>query len=661
MSVVAVPDSGVDVVDLEITREPLLWPRAVVGGLAVLSFVLSLMVAALLFPYQSVNNDEAVYVFQANAMLRGELTLPAESHSDFFRPWMSGEHDGRQVMVFQPVLPATLALSERLFGTMRIAPALIAAGCVLLIAAFTREAIGGEWTAVAAAALFAFSPLVVIQSAVYLGYLYAVLLELAALLLVLRGRRRGSAAHLVGAGATIGLLFFLRPFDAILLAVALGVYFAVRDRRDLRRARWAIGWGTIGALPLLAICLGYNALVTGSPLRFPLWTIGGSNQFGFGTRNIVADAPAMDIPFRRSVWAMRGNLSAFWHWYTGGVVALMLAGYGLWRLRRHPVTVLLVAIAVVVPVGYLFYWGNVLIIFGRIFLGPHYYLALLIPVTVLVAHGLVSLGQRRRSVAYLVVATLLVITATEFPDIIRHNHRASEIARAEHQVLRQTVTEPAVVLLPRSRDGAYVMHPRGSMMNRPDLTGGVLFAVDLSERNIELFERFPDRGIYRLQQSEGSTTGSPFRPTVRRLQPRNLDGPAKAFVKGLNTTGASVAHLYATLGPRRINCVIDRQSITGRAYQQELAVTAESVTLDCPDGPQRLARSDPSATLAIGIAFGPDDDIATAQLYEYRYWSRGHGTQLTVIEPAEQWRRDPSAGQRWRVTDNNPTIELTLT
>jgi 4-amino-4-deoxy-L-arabinose transferase-like glycosyltransferase len=634
--------------------------RGVVGALAALSFVLSLTVAELLFPYQSVNNDEAVYVFQAETMLQGELTLPADTHRDFFRPWMSAEDDGRQVMVFQPVLPATLALSERLFGSMRIAMAMIAAGCVVLVAAFTREAIGSEPSAVAAAALFAVSPLAVIQSAVYLGYLYAVLLELATLLLVLRGRRLNSAVRLAGAGATMGLLFFLRPFDAILFASALGVYFLARDHRDLRRAGRSIGWGTVGALPLLALCAGYNAVVTGSPLRFPLWAIGGRNEFGFGSRNIVTDAPAMEITLRRSVWALRGNLAALLQWYTGGIVALVLAGYGLWRLRRHSVTALLVAIGIVVPLGYLFYWGNVLIIFGRDFLGPHYYLALLIPISVFVAHGLVALATKHRRMAYFAVAAMVVVTAFEFPAIVRANHRASEVARAEHRVIRENVTEPAVVLLPRSRDGAYILHPRGSMMNRPDLRGRVLYAVDRSEHNMELFERFPDRSIYRLQQSEGDTPNSPFRPNVRRLRRRDLNRPAYASVVAQNTTGAPVTQLYATLGPRRVNCLIDRHSVTGRSYKSEVTVTADTVTVSCPDGPQQLDRLDPRATLAIGIGFGFDDDITDAQLYEYRYWSRSQGTELSIIEPAEQWRRDPNT-QRWRVTHNNPTIEVTLT
>ena len=87
---------------------------------------------------------------------------------DFFTPWLTGEHDGRLVFGFQPVFPATLALSKLLFGTMRVAPALIASSCVILVAALTREAVGSERSAVFSAALFALSPLVVIQSGLYL-------------------------------------------------------------------------------------------------------------------------------------------------------------------------------------------------------------------------------------------------------------------------------------------------------------------------------------------------------------------------------------------------------------------------------------------------------------------------------------------------------------
>jgi hypothetical protein len=392
-----------------------------------------------------------------------------------------------------------------------------------------------------------------------------------------------------------------------------------------------------------------------------LWAVGGRNEFGFGSRNIVDGAPAMDITFRRSLWALRGNLSAFPQWYSGGVVAIALATYGAWRLRRRPVTVLLAAILVVVPLGYLFYWGNVLIIFGRNFLGPHYYLALLIPASVLTAHGLASLANSRRALLYFGAAAVVVVTAAEFPSAIGANADATEIARAEHRVIDQTVAGPAVVLLPRSRDGAYVLHPRGSMMNKPDLSDQVLYAADRSEHNIELFDRYPDRTIYRLQQSEGPTAGSPLRPNVRRLQPRHLTESDTATIQARNTTGAPVAQLYTTLGSQRIHCVIDRHSHTDQIYQHQVELSAEKITLHCPDGPHSVSRTDTVTTMAVGVAFGADENIAQAQLYELRFWSRTDNTRLTLVEPAEQWRLDPRATEHWRVTDNNPTVTLTLT
>ena len=636
------------------------WPAlSVIIGLAVFAFVMSFVVAAALFPHQSVNNDEAVYVFQAKTMLHGHLTLPAQDLQDFFRPWMSGEHNGRQVMVFQPVFPATLAASEWLFGTMRVAPAAIAAGCVLLVAVFTRETLRDERTAVAAAALLALSPFVIIQSGMYLEYLYAVLLELATLILVLRGRRRQSTRHLIGAGAALGLLFFMRPLDAILIGAALAVYVALDDRHDARRAGRTVGWGAVGALPFVVMCFAYNRMVTGSALRFPLWIIGGSNEFGFGKRYIVNGAPVMNISFGKALEALRVNLRAFPHWNTGGLVALPLVLYGLWKLRRHRITVLLVAIAVIVPLGYLFYWGNVLIMYGRKFFGPHYYMSLLIPASVVVGHALVQLFDHRRKAVYLTCAALITATAIEVPDKVDHNQRATNIAIDEDNLLRETVTDRAIVLLPRSRDGMYVLHPRGWLMNRPDLKGRVLYAVDRSEQNVELFDRYPDRSVYRLQQTEGSTTGSPFRPNVRRLNRRDV-GPTTATVTAMNGTGAAVTILYANLGLNHIECVVDRASVIGKTYSETVRVEPDAVTLQCPDGQPRLARTDPRATLSIGIGIGPNDDIGQAQLHEYRYWCLSHGNKLSVIDPPEQWRRDSAPSSRWRVTDGNPSIAVTL-
>ncbi len=114
-------------------------PMSIVIVLAIVSFVLSLVVAHRVFPLLSANNDEAVYLFQARVFRSGHLTLPADGYRDYFRPWMSSEHDQKLVLVFQPVFPALLALSDLIFGSMRVALGAIAAGSVLLMYALGRE------------------------------------------------------------------------------------------------------------------------------------------------------------------------------------------------------------------------------------------------------------------------------------------------------------------------------------------------------------------------------------------------------------------------------------------------------------------------------------------------------------------------------------------
>lgn len=635
--------------------------KVTVGALAVATFVVSLVVGTALFPHQSVNNDEAVYVYQAKMMRDGHLTVPAEPHRDFFRPWMSGEHDGRMVLVFQPVFPATLALSDLVFGTMRVAPAAIAAAAVVLIALFTYEVLGKQRTAVIAAALMALSPFAFMHGGLYLEYLYSVVLQLATLLLVLRGRRTRSTLRLVAAGATMGLLFFMRPADALLLSLALGVYVVVADRREPARALRTAGFGAIGALPFVAACFGYNAYVTGHALRFPLWVIGGNNGFGFGQRHIVAGAPTVDITFRTALHAMRVNLMSFPAWLAGGVVAVALALYGLWRLRHRQIAVLLAAVAIIVPVGYLFYWGNVLILYGRRYFGPHYYLALLIPAVVLAAHGLVQLYDERRRAAYAAGAAMLVATAWSMPDKVRLNDRATQVAEREDAAIRRTVTDKAIVILPASKDGAYVLHPRGWLQNPPDLNARVLYAADRDGNNVDLFTRFPDRSIYRLQEGEGSTRNSPHRPSVRRLNLREVDeGSFRAKVRATNQTGKRVAMLYASRAYDRVECVLDERSTAGAHYSASATFDASGIAIPCPGGTKTLPLPQGASTVAIGIAIGPDADIQNADLNEYRFWMRAEGGRASVVTPAEQWRRDPQPSKTWCVTDGNPSITLTL-
>jgi len=110
---------------------------------------------------------------------QGDVTLSDSAHGDAFRPWMSGRvGEDRLVLVQQPTLPALMALSEALFGTMRLALAAIAAAAVVSVYALTNALLRDLRIAVVAAACFVLSPLVMVQSAMFVSYVLAVSLAI---------------------------------------------------------------------------------------------------------------------------------------------------------------------------------------------------------------------------------------------------------------------------------------------------------------------------------------------------------------------------------------------------------------------------------------------------------------------------------------------------
>lgn len=633
--------------------------RMLVGGLALVSFALSLVLAAWLFPHLSANNDEAVYVFQAKTLETGSPTLPAAPHADFFRPWMSGPQGDRQVLVFPPVFPATLALADLVFGTMRVVPGLISAGCVVLVFAFVRATLRDDRVAVIAAAVMALSPLTLVHSAMYLEYLYAVLLELAVLVLVVRSAWGHTTRRLVGAGLVHGVLFFMRPFDAVLLGLVVVTMAVVpRPTRAIEAARTVLTVG-VAALPGVLACLLYNHYVTGHFLRFPLWAIGGDNSLGFGKKSIASGAPVIDFGFRDAWIAFRQNVRAFPHWIAGGVLSVPVGAYGIWRLRRDRVLAPLVAITVLYPIGYLAYWGNVLIVFGRRAIGPHYYLALLVPACVAVAVGIDALARRGRAVLATGVVLLVAATAIELPDKIDRNHEHTDRSRAEDDAIHAAVDgTDSVVVLPITNDGPYVLHPRGWLMNEPDLSGPVLYAADRQGANVELFDRFPTRAIWRFQSAQAPD--GTFRPDMAQLRRLALDTARDVPVRLRNVAGRPVVVVHVAVAARTESCVLDRTSTTDRTYDLRATLSPTEVAVPCADRVLRVPLDDGEGTVAIGAAFGPNDDTGFSDVHEYRIWYRRDAGTTSVVAPAEPWRRDPAPTPRWRVTIDDPTIALSL-
>lgn len=618
--------------------------RLALAALVLLACGVSWLVSTQLFPNFSANHDEPVYVFQARMLLDGQVTLPVTPLSKFFRPWMSGVIDDELVMVFPPVLPALLALGELFTGSMRGTLVVLAGITPLLTYALARELTSNRWTGVTAAALMAICPMFVIHSGMFLSYLLAMNLEMAAAFLLLRGLRRKNLAWFGAAGATLGLLFFARPFDAFLAGTPLLLATAFALRGQVRALAARLGVLAVAGLPFLAASLAYNHRLSGSWFKLPLEAIGGDDRPGFGMRHLAAGSPEVSYHFTRAVEATVVNVASLALWVPGSVLLFALAAYGLFRYRSRVEAWAIAAFLPLFPLGYLFYWGNLLIVRGRKSIGPHYYLGVLIPLVIFGAAGLVALTRRSRVVG--VVASVLVVAsaAALLVPPVRLNQEYVALHNREAALVEDAQLSEAVVFVPSEPpDGAWLMHPRPSFMNDPELDGSVLFAVDHKGDNFQLVDRYPERTFYRQipRHRPGDALGQPT-PTLKQLDPR----AAKRFevrVKLTNPNDVPVVTAYATDGQRSRRFVLDRSSRKGATYEAIWEVTVNGVEPRGFSEPPFVASlSGPlgAGQLAFGVTFSATTDPLSSPAVEERYWyrARHEDGEVDMMLPGEKWQ-----------------------
>ncbi|MGQ3328602.1 ArnT family glycosyltransferase [Halorubrum sp. FL23] len=398
--------------------------------LAVAVGVLTFGIAATVFARHSVNHDEGVYLMQAALLLSGQLEIHAGELADAVHPWFFIEDGGRLYPKYNPVPAAMYAVSMWLFGEPRVTLAVVAAGNAALVY-LLGATVFDRRVGLAAAALFAASPMALVTSSVFLPYAPTTFLNLVFAVAYLRSVRDRSVAFAGLAGVAIGLAFFARPYTAVLFAAPfilhalVRVAVAVRDAGGpplplpdpVRRHGLTALFGTL----FVGVTLAYNFRMTGSPLTFPYEAFAPMDGPGFGERRILGHTEEYTPEL-----ALRSNGYALWYLATRWVVAgplgtlLALAGGGAaaqrWlsgrpalgasdgsdesdrndadarAMRRFERTagLLLAGVVVAVVLGNLFFWGtnNLLATFsdptdGLVAgFGPFYHFDLLVPLSV---------------------------------------------------------------------------------------------------------------------------------------------------------------------------------------------------------------------------------------------------------------------------------------
>jgi hypothetical protein len=635
--------------------------RGYATGLALLALVAgaaAVLTNAWLFPLYSLNRDDSVYVAMARLIEHGQVTLSAADH-EAFRPWASAVVGDRIVLKYTPPWPAVLAAGDLATGTPRAGLAMTAAATAVLTALLTTEVTRSRGTGLVGGALLVTSPIFLVQSGTYLPYVFELACGLAFAYLLLTGVRRRSTARVVLAGVVIGVAAWARPFDALLLALPFAAYTVLVARRS---AGWAFLRLVLGGLPLLAAMLAYDAVVLGDPFRLPYTVTGSSDGFGFGRRGVFPEH-TIDFAPADGVTGMLTNLRWVPSWTAGGVVLVALAVLGLLR-TRGAARWAVVALAVVVPLGYLAFWGPYAMSTfwpGVEYFGPFYLLPVLVPLVVLGAAGLVALGRAARAGVrraarpglVVVLAAMVLLTALAVPDKVAGNLGVRDDYRALQDFVSGHDLGRAVLLLPARGDlGFESTSP--FLENDLSLDQPVLYAEDRGGADFELVDRHPDRALYRLTQElpAGRLTGGTL--TLDHLQveagptlpvPLRIDGlpagPAVAYVRLDGTTVAS-------------------RALDGTA--DELTWTVAPQTAAVPPSPDVVALPSASGVLAVGVDLrSPDSPDSPGRRWERRIAYRvvDGGTRVELLQPGQGWFHDDDPGAGWvqQATDN-PVREL---
>jgi 4-amino-4-deoxy-L-arabinose transferase-like glycosyltransferase len=471
-----------------------------VAALAIAAAVWAVVASAVVLPHQSDNNDESVYLLQAESLREGHLFPPAAEPAAAFLPWLATPVGDRYVTKYTPVFPAFIAASHHVFGSDRAALALTAAGAVVACYLLGREVLGRRREAALAAGFLVGSPLFLVQSATYLSYLFNLALLMGFGAAFLGGVHRRSRAAIALAGLLLGLAAFARPFDAVLVAGPLLAWWGWSGRRHVPRLIREAIWLATGALPVLLVMGAYFKAATGSFFRPPFTFVGPADTLGFGPRRMYEGMPFLDYTPGRALAAV-GRLTVltgFW-----GLGGLLLAGFaviGYRRLRGGPGR-WLALVALTVPLGYFCFWGSFASSEwgGPWRFGPFYWLPVLVPGAILGASGFARLWRWDRSVARLVAGGMAAVSLFVVGRAVVE-HRRFVAARdglfAGPRAAAATLDQ-AVVFLP-PLDGPWLLQPFSEARNA-DFDAKVIWALDLDEhRNRDVLHRFPDRIGYRV-------------------------------------------------------------------------------------------------------------------------------------------------------------------
>lgn len=360
--------------------------------------------------------DESQYIFQANYIAAGQLTVKPPLVPEAFSMYMVPTQEPRWFGIFPPAWPALLAIGTLIGASWLVNPLL--AGLTILAAYLLFKQFYSLRFARMATVLLCCSPWFIFMGMSYMSHMATLFFSITATLLLMRGVKKKSSLLVLTAGIAVGVIGLIRPLDAAIVGLLLT--FWVLYNCETWKARVSVtAILAIGMVAVAGLNLPYNAAVTGSSWLSPsdayynkyLWPK--VMSLGFGPERGMhwgLDAFPGHSPVEALV---NGALNIFllntelFGWGVGSLLlATLLAVSG--SISKKDIWAVIVIVAVVGAYSLFWYHG------GPDF-GARYWFLCIIPLIALTVRGAewlgASLSQRVGNTRNLDARAVLAVTA----------------------------------------------------------------------------------------------------------------------------------------------------------------------------------------------------------------------------------------------------------
>ena len=335
--------------------------------LSLLAVVVAYYVTDRVFEQMAHIEDEMAYVWQAEVIAVGHLTVPSPPEPKSFLVPFVVDYNGQRFGKYPLGWPALLAVGVWLGLRSWVNPILSGLGVWLLYRLGKRTM--GETVGLLSAGLMITSPFFLMNSGSLLSHPMGLVLTASFALgwfdsFMDADFKPGWLPLLVSAGS-LGLLAITRPLTAVAVAAPFslhGLYLLVRSDRKVRIRLLIFG--------LIVLAVGgtlflWQYAVTGDPLLNPYTLWWPYDQVGFGPgHGRLEGGHTLRQAYINTRYSLKAGVNDLLGW---GSLSMILLPFGLWAGRRNRRLWLLVAIFPSLVIFYLAYW------IGSSLFGPRYY------------------------------------------------------------------------------------------------------------------------------------------------------------------------------------------------------------------------------------------------------------------------------------------------